>query len=346
MSKDQSTILHLPPNSLILKAMSFHQSNSSAETPRLVVPQLEAGEEWLSIILHFSNAALSVSGPDATSPISSRFELSNDFWIEHLDPSLAKAIVDACSPANFRTPAIQQQDHTYAFVKKTRLPGLFDDFGGLDELAAIVALSRLIHLTTTGFRYSARVSMVNGDLKQILAFQPRGVTVDVFCSKAERRDWLTEVDALRLKSLMPLILTRKLLPKRIHNAHWHHEYAVRTYYIDHRWVFIITGLEALMNTGRYQGQKRFVSRVGRLANIVGVNISTTDLERGYALRSGLVHGQQFLSEQSNRLSDADADLYDLLEEILRRNVLHAFEDDSFAAHFHDEQSIDAFLPYP
>jgi hypothetical protein len=309
---------------------------------------MDAGEEWLSIILHFSNGAFSVPGTttDGGPPISSRFQLSDDFLIEHLDPGLAKAIVDACSPANFQAPALQQQDHTYAFVKKTRLPGFFQDFGGINELAAVVAMSRLIHLTTTGLRYAARVSTVNRDLKQILAFQPRGVTIDAFCSKAEMRDWLTEVDARRLRALMPLILTRKPLPKRIHNAHWHHEYAMRTYYIDHRWVFIITGLEALMNTSPYQGQKRFVARVGRLADIAGVIISNADLERGYALRSGLVHGQQFLSEQSNRLSEADAKLYDQLEETLRRTVLRAFEDDSFAAHFRDEKSIDAFLPYP
>ena len=147
------------------------------------------------------------------------------------------------------------------------------------------------------------------------------------------RDWLTETDARRLKELMPLILTRKPLPKRIHNAHWHHEYAMRTYYIDHRWVFIITGLEALMNTSPYQGQKKFVIRVGQLADAAGVDISGVDLERAYALRSGLVHGQQFLAEQSNRQSESDTKLYDQLEETLRRTLLYAFEDDSFAAHF-------------
>jgi hypothetical protein len=328
--------------------MCSERHNSPRHVPGHVVPSMEAGEEWFSVILHFSNAAFSGAGTmiNIEPPISSRFELSDDFWIEHLDPGLARAIVTACSPSNFQAPVLEQQDHTYAFVKKTRLPGLFDDFGGINELAALVAMSRLIHFTTTGLRYAARVSTVNGDLKQIISFQPRGVIVDVFCSKVERRDWLTETEAQKLRTLMPLILTRKPLPKRIHNAHWHHEYAMRTYYVDHRWVFVTTGLEALMNTAPYQGQKRFVSRVGRLAKIAGVTMSDGDLERGYALRSGLVHGQQFLSEQTNRLSDADANLYDQLEETLRRTVLHAFEDDSFAAHFRDENSIDAFLPYP
>ena len=241
----------------MLNSVNPDRPNSTGEVPRLVLSELEPGEEWLSIILHFSSAAFSFSSmtTDAGSPISNRFELSDDFWIEHLNPSLAKAIVDACSPANFQAPAFQQQDHTYAFVKRTQFPGLFQDFGGIDELAAVIAMSRLIHFTTTGLRFAARVAWVKGTVKQILAFQPRGVVVDVFCSRANRRDWLTELEARRLKALMPLILTRKPLPKRVHNAHWHHEYAMRTYYIDHRWVFIITGLEALMNTSPYQGQK-------------------------------------------------------------------------------------------
>ena len=88
---------------------------------------MEDGEEWFSIILHFPSSAFSVRATktDSGMPIANRFELSNDFWIEHLDPGLARAIKVACSPANFRGPALQQQDHTYAFVKKTRLPGLF-----------------------------------------------------------------------------------------------------------------------------------------------------------------------------------------------------------------------------
>jgi hypothetical protein len=59
-----------------------------------------------------------------------------------------------------------------------------------------------------------------------------------------------------------------------------------------------------------------------------------------------VHGQQFLSEQTNRLSDEDSELYNRLEETLRRTILQAFEDATFAAHFQDEASINSFLPYP
>jgi hypothetical protein len=327
--------------------MSEADDKLVVSAPRLVIPELEPGEEWLSVIVHVSDA--NFSSPELlreSPPIADRFQLSEDFWIEHLEPTMARAIVDACSPSNFAVPVFQQQDHTYAFVKRTRIPGVFNDFGGLDELAAVIAMSRLIHFTSTGLRYAARVSLVNDQVKQILAFQPRGVSVDIFTSKSSGRNWLTVADAARLKALMPLILTRRPLPKRVHNAHWHHEYAMRTYYVDHRWVFVVTGLEALTNTSPYQGQKKFVSRVRRLANLAGIAFTEAELGRGYGLRSGLVHGQQFLSEQTSRLTDEDSGLYDRLEETLRRTILHAFEDDTFAINFQNEASINSYLPIP
>jgi hypothetical protein len=78
----------------------------------------------------------------------------------------------------------------------------------------------------------------------------------------------------------------------------------------------------------------------------GIVFNDAELERAYDLRSGLVHCQQFLSDQSNRLSDAEYSLYDKLEETLRRVLLHAFEDRNFAACFNDAQSIDNLLHYP
>ena len=74
--------------------------------------------------------------------------------------------------------------------------------GGIEDLDAAIALSRLIRLTTIGSRWAARLSMVNGVLKQILAFQPRGIAVDAFCLTAIEQDWLTQEDDDQLKRLM------------------------------------------------------------------------------------------------------------------------------------------------
>jgi hypothetical protein len=322
-------------------------SSNSSVPPSLMIPELEPGEEWLNVILHFTHdTVVKQDLARAFPPIWKKCSLSDDIWIKHLDSALAAMIVEACSPTNFQVPIVGQQGHLYAFVRRTTFPGLFNDFGGMEELASVVALSRLVQPTTTGVRYAARVSLVNGVAKQILAYQPHGVSPDVFLSKNNRRDWLTEADAERIEPLMALILKRPVLPARVHNAYWHHEYAMRTYYVDHRWVFVSTGLDALVNTSRYKGEKKFVSKVKRLADSEGIVFTEDELERAYELRSGLVHGQQFLSDQSNRLSDAEYTLYDKMEETLRRVLIHSFEDASFAACFNDPQSIDKLLPYP
>ena len=267
-------------------------------------------------------------------------------WIERLDSSVAKQIVEACSPKNLDVPIYNQRGHTYAFVRKSRLPGEFHDFGGIEELAATIALSRLIRPTTMGLRWAARVSLVNGIPKQILAFQPRGIAVDAICPKAVERDWLTREDGEQLKRLMSYITKREPMHKRIHNAYWHHEYAVRTYYVDHRWVFVCTGLEALVHSSGTGTTRQFTSRVARLGNIERISFTWEELESAYFLRSELVHGGQFLSDQQARLTDQQLNLYERLEETLRKVLLRTFEDRDFAANFADAESIDSFLPMP
>ena len=91
---------------------------------------------------------------------------------------------------------------------------------------------------------------------------------------------------------------------------------------------------------------QFISRVASLAKREGISFSGDELELAYSLRSELVHGGKFLSDQQARLTVEQLDLYERLEETLRRVLLRAFEDRSFAANFADPASIDAFMPMP
>jgi hypothetical protein len=54
----------------------------------------------------------------------------------------------------------------------------------------------------------------------------------------------------------------------------------------------------------------------------------------------------FLSDQQARLTAEQIGLYNRLEETLRRVLLRAFEDISFAANFMDGSSIDTLMPMP
>jgi hypothetical protein len=164
-------------------------------------------------------------------------------------------------------------------------------------------------------------------------------------SKAAKRDWMTAGEAQELKALMPLILTQEPLPKRVHNAYWQHEYAMRTHYVDQRWLLVCTGLEALQKTSS-SGiglTRQFSEKVRILGRMVGINFTPNELVDAYKLRSGLAHGQEFLSEQPAQLHPHEADLYDRLEETLRGTILRAMKDQTFRAHFRDDGTIDALF---
>ena len=83
-----------------------------------------------------------------------RFALNDDFWIEKLDEQLAIHIQAACDPPHYGINNDQTDRHLYAFLR--RVPTVeASQYEGMDELHAVVALSRLVHLTSTGDRYSA-----------------------------------------------------------------------------------------------------------------------------------------------------------------------------------------------
>lgn len=69
---------------------------------------------------------------------------------------------------------------------------------------------------------------------------------------------------------------RQALPRRVHNALWHHEYAARTYYLDYRWTLVCTGLEALLHTDTFASTFQFAARVPLLASEFGITISETE----------------------------------------------------------------------
>ena len=87
---------------------------------------------------------------------NSRFELSDELWIERLDETLATNIQKACEPPHHAIDDARHDRHLYAFVR--RVPAVEKSkYEGLTEIHALIALSRLVHPTSTGDRYCAHV---------------------------------------------------------------------------------------------------------------------------------------------------------------------------------------------
>jgi len=190
-----------------------------------------------------------------------RFFLSNDIWIERLDKELAKKIRIACEPRHFNVNDVSGDRHLYAFVRRVSSAEK-RKYEGLDDLHALIALSRLVNPTSTGDRYSAHIFRYDEKDSPIFAVRFFGVSPDVSLVD-NRRDWLSVRDGETLRKLMPWL--SKTMHKRVHRAYWNHEFAMRSYYLDVKWTFVVSAFEALMNTREEQVRMQFRERVRQLA---------------------------------------------------------------------------------
>ena len=102
------------------------------------------------------------------------FALNDDFWIEKLDEQLAIHIQAACDPPHYGINNDQTDRHLYAFVRRVSEVET-SQYEGMDELHAVVALSRLIHPTSTGDRYCAWILRYDSPESPIRAVQYRGI---------------------------------------------------------------------------------------------------------------------------------------------------------------------------
>jgi hypothetical protein len=263
------------------------------------------------------------------------FNLGNDLWLGKIDADAAKIVLDLGEPNYHGTPKpVIQYAQLYSFVReKDRLAAPYQ----WDEdvrLQTCVAVSRLIQPTTVSLRYAARIRYNPDSIADISPANIRGVGIDTYPGSAPQRDWLTEPDAMRLREALKG-LNASPLPDRASRALWYHEYAVRTYYIEIRWVLVATALEALIHVERHESTRQFKCRVSQLAKELGVSgLGLSESERAYMHRSTLAHGQKL-----EQLSDADRKLYELMETTLRVAVLKAIEDDKFATILNDAAEI-------
>lgn len=269
---------------------------------------------------------------------SDRFLLSNDIWIERLDEQLAKNIQTACEPPHYKISNVEQDRHLYAFVR--RLPiAEKSRFEGLEELLAAAALSRLISPTSIGERYCAKVFHFGLKDSPIQSIQHRGMSPDVILS-GKHRDWLSFEDAKHLQKLMPWLSKDKPMHVRVHRAYWNHEYAMRSFYLDMRWVLVVSGLEALVTIGESDLGRQFRERVGQLAGEFRVDLTDDDLRLAWTLRSKLVHAETFLYGLESRLPrSAQSELYEKLESLLRITIRRCLLDDEFGSYFQDDEAI-------
>jgi len=266
------------------------------------------------------------------------FELTEDIWVERLEEEFATHIQRACEPAHYKIDKSVHDRHLYAFMRRIPKNEVLRNKGLLD-LLTVVALSRFIRPTSTGERYCAKVFPSWGTEPPIEGLLLAGMCPDVFLSD-NSRDWLSPDDGIELRKLMPWVSVDKKMHQRVHRAYWNHEQAMRTYYLDTRWTFVVSGLEALITVEKDHLRWQFVRRIRQLAIEFAVDLSEDELHDAYTLRSRLAHAQGFLYALSAVLPpDKHRPLYDKLELLLRIIVKHCFLDEMFGDHFSSDDAI-------
>jgi len=300
------------------------------------------------VILHI-RAGSPYPSPTLTPQVAADapFPLSSDIWIERLDEQLAIHIQKACEPANHNIDNHVWDRHLYAFVRREpeeerrerRQPGTVVRDDGIRPLFAVMALSRLVHPTTIGNRYCAKIYPAPETDPVIQALTISGTNPDVTFGDASH-DWLSPSHGEELRKLMQWVPESRPMLKRVHRAFWKHEEAARTYFLDSRFPVVVAGLEALVTVEKYKNGPRFVRRVEKLASEFMVSLSHTELEQAYDLRSELAHAQSFLYDLHHVLPpDKQPPLYNKLESLLREAVKKCLLDAQFASRFENEQSV-------
>jgi hypothetical protein len=301
--------------------------------------------ETCYVILHLANgpsqADVNAGAHVIVEEGDARFYFTKDIWMERLDKELAKKIQSACGPRHFNIEDVVHDQHLYAFVKRISAPEK-SKFEGVSELFGLVSLSRLVHPTSTGERYCARIFRYGDENSPIEAVRFYGVSPDVSLIDG-RRDWLAANHGKTLLQLVPWL--SRNMHKRVHHAYWNHETALRSYYLDVKWTFMVSAFEALLNTREDFVRMQFRERVKQLAKHFGVTVTDDELNDAYTLRSELVHSQKFLFELHTVLPQSEhVLLYEKLESLLRTTLLTCLLDPKFGDHFRDTASIDNRWP--
>ena len=275
------------------------------------------------------------------SPIENQICLYNDIHIGKCSEELWTQVFAACRPAGFSHSPCPQFGQRYAFWNRNPAEPSGYDWDSDHSLQTAVALSRLVHPTSIGLEYSARVKLHStGQVKEIIPGPVNGPLAQAYVADTATHNWLTEADAKALRQLLGSFYAVSAdLPPRLRRALWNHEYAAVLSWMEVRWTVVATALEALIHTDRERSTKQFVNRVTALATRVGVDFSHRDAEQAYDYRSSLAHGDGIGDSD-----DAVIDLYCRMEAVLRASIRAALEDITFRDIFRDKEQIRGQFP--
>ncbi len=297
-------------------------------------------EERRVIDIVFARASGEGRPDDLPPPAKRQIQLSPNIYLGRHTNELWEAVCKACIPPGYNFEPVRWLVQLYAFWNTSPAKPAECSWDPDQSLAATVALSRLVHPNSIGFKYSARITLSSDDqIVQIVPGPVSGLLAHAFVIPGSY-DWLNDDDASALGRLCEsFVRCSSVLPPRLKRAFWNCEYAAALEWVDLRWGVVATALESLVHTDRQHSTRQFVDRVAALAERLIVEFTKDDARRAYGLRSSVAHGQGFQS-----LDDETVALYRRMETVLRCSIRQAIEDAAFREIFMSDDTIRAEFP--
>lgn len=318
-------------------------------------------------------AAPTYSGTESLNwPCEKCLLLDSDIWVGRYDGAVNK-IMDACEPAGYwrgneaggyRWQPTRQFGAYYAIVCTN--PSRPDELEWDPDrrILRTIALSRLVHPTAIGLEYAARLKFDEVGLKGVYPFPAERAYTVSNQPQGQQRHWLKEEEWSKVSELLKGWPNSKAKsPPRISRALRYFEKTAYEYHFADRWELLIRTAEVLWGSDwtekdklpgkRQQGgrSERFKNGLRRLAGEFELDVSEESAKRAWDLRSRVTHGIG-LPQPPDRedpkvvVASDESDtvgVYLKIEEVLRKTLQCAIQDDAFAARFESESSLDDWL---
>lgn len=290
-----------------------------------------------------------MNSPPAAGPV----RLGNGVVVERLIDDTADQVIAASIPAGLNFAATRQFGQLYSFWRRVPRAEYEADLYAWDTSRAIseaIALSRLVIDNAHCAEFAGRViDRADGHRKIVPLL---GLDGRVAYRARNDRSWLTTDEAGALRTLLERYRAVKHdLPDRVRRGLWHADRSSFCRYLTEAVTNIVTGLEALLNTGDDEPvTAQFVKRSQRLAAELGTDTSRTYWSWVYDVRSKAVHGDEVTLVAPPGWTESSGDLpLDVArvakaQDVLRAAIRRSIEDDAFCAAFASDEAVRQIWP--
>lgn len=275
------------------------------------------------------------------SSVSRQIDLGHEVVITPISDTVINYITSFCEPHRLRAvPYELGVPVQFAFVRHFRGPS-GPTFDHDQRLLAALAVSRLVRPHSTGFELSARLFLTGEPetVDEAMTGPFKGPAAFAYVA-AGLPDGISDRDAEEIAKLFDKYWTgQNDLPERVTRSFWRLEYAARSEYLEVRFLFVVSALEALLKTERHGSTKQFAERTLALAaRYPSVKWSHADARRAFNLRSEMAHGHKVTN------ADPDLTMYIEMEKLARFAIVESITTEALADVFRSDDGIRTMFP--